>query len=47
MHAVICEGSEIAHDPGFTNGWSGTLWPSELAAARNSATPLGYRLVAA
>jgi hypothetical protein len=44
-HAVICEGSEIAHDPGFANGWSGTLWPSELAAARNSSTPLGYRLV--
>jgi hypothetical protein len=44
---VLCEGSRVTHDPGFANGWSGNLWPNELAHAYHRVLPLGYRLVAA
>jgi hypothetical protein len=44
-HAVIAEAGEIVHDPGLSNGWSGTLWPSELAHVRKRELPLGFELV--
>jgi len=43
-HAVLAEGDRITHDPGLRNGWSGNLWPGELAHAHDRTLPIGYRL---
>jgi hypothetical protein len=44
-HAVICEGTQVVHDPG--DGSSFNLWPRDLAHAHDRRLPLGYRMVAA
>jgi hypothetical protein len=44
-HAVLCTGRQIVHDPGFANGWSGNLWPTDLAYASDRSVPLGYQLL--
>ena len=44
-HAVLCRGSRITHDPGISSGWTGNLWPRDLAAAHYREWPLGLRVV--
>lgn len=46
-HAVLAQHSRIIHDPAFRNGWSGTLWPEDLAHVYDRSLPLGFELVRA
>ena len=43
-HAVLCQANRVIHDPGLRNGWSGSLWPNDLAYAHDRTLPLGYRI---